>query len=70
MHDLGKTLVLLGVVLVIVGALLWKTGGLGPFGKLPGDISMKGEHFSFYFPIVTCIVISILLTVLARLFRR
>ena len=70
MQELGKVLVGLGVILTIAGLLLWKTGGLGPLGRLPGDISIKGEHSSFYFPIVTCIVISLVLTLLSWLFRR
>ncbi len=40
MNDLGKVLVAAGIVLVIVGAVLWKTGGLGPLGRLPGDITL------------------------------
>jgi hypothetical protein len=50
--------------------VLWKTGGLGGLGRLPGDISVQRPGFSFYFPITTCIVISIILTLLMWLFRR
>lgn len=63
-------LVVAGIVMAIVGALLWKTGGLGPFGQLPGDITIKGENSTFYFPIVTCILVSLILTLLTWLFRR
>ena len=70
MQDLGKMLFLLGLVLVIAGAVLWKTGGLGGIGRLPGDIFVQGKHSTFYFPLVTCLVVSVGLTVLAWLFRR
>ena len=70
MQDLGKMLFLLGLVLVIAGAVLWKTGGLGGLGRLPGDIFVQGKHSTFYFPLVTCLVVSVGLTVLAWLFRR
>ena len=70
MQDLGKMLFLLGLVLVAVGAILWKTGGLGGLGRLPGDIFVQGKNSTFYFPIVTCIVVSAVLTLLAWFFRR
>jgi hypothetical protein len=71
MPDIGKFVVLIGLVLVVVGFCLWKFPGLfGWVGKLPGDISVQKSNFSFYFPIVTCIVISVLLTLISWLFRR
>ena len=70
MHDLGKTLVILGLVLVVVGAVLWRTGGLGGLGKLPGDIFVQEENATFYFPIVTCLVISVVLTLVTWLLRK
>ncbi len=69
MHDLGKMLFILGLVLMVVGAVLWKTGGLGGLGRSPGDIFVQKGGTSFYFPIVTCIVISVVLTLLSWLFR-
>ena len=68
-RELGRTLLLLGVVLVLVGALLY-FGGKLPFrlGKLPGDIVHRGEHTTFYFPIVTCLVLSAALSLLLWLF--
>jgi hypothetical protein len=62
--QLGKLLVILGVVMVAVGLALM-AGSRFSFwglGRLPGDIAYKGKNFSFYFPIVTCIVLSIVLT--------
>lgn len=74
LRDFGKLLFLLGVVLVAVGALLYFSGKL-PFrlGRLPGDIVYRGEHATFYLPIVTCLLLSIglsLLFWLIGLFRR
>jgi hypothetical protein len=62
-----KTLVLVGLAIAAVGFLMML--GL-PFGRLPGDIAVRRGNFSFYFPIVTSIVVSILLTLLLALFRR
>jgi len=66
MQDLGKTLVIAGLALAAVGALLW----LGRGFRLPGDIFVERENFRFGFPIATCIVLSIVLTILLNLFRR
>ncbi len=70
MQEIGKVLVIVGIVIALIGALLWKTGGLGPLGRLPGDITIRGENSTFYFPIVTCILLSLVLTLLSWLFRR
>ena len=70
MQDFGKFIFILGVVLIVAGAFLWKTGGLGGLGKLPGDILVQKEHSTFYFPIVTCLIISAVLTLLAWLLRK
>lgn len=70
MQDLGKLLFIVGLVLVVIGAVLWKTGGLGGLGRLPGDIAIQKGNSSFYFPIVTCLLISAVLTLLGWLFRR
>lgn len=60
----GKTLVVVGAIIVVVGILFMLSEKLNfPFfGKLPGDIHIKGKNFQFYFPIVTSIVLSVLLT--------
>jgi hypothetical protein len=70
MHDLGKLLFVLGLALVIVGAILWKTGSLGGLGQLPGDIFVRKGNSTFYFPIVTCIIISVVLSLLSWFFRK
>jgi hypothetical protein len=70
MHDLGKMLCILGIILAVVGAILWKTGGLFGLGRLPGDIFIQKGNTTFSFPIVTCLIISVVLTLLSWLFRR
>ena len=70
MPDLGKLLVIAGLVIAAIGALIWSGFGRGWFGRLPGDIHYKGDNFSFHFPIVTCILISVILSILIRLFRK
>lgn len=71
MTDMGKGLIFIGVVIIIVGMVLLFSDRL-PFnlGKLPGDISFKKENFSFYFPLTTSIIISIILSLLFYLFSR
>ena len=61
MSGAGKMLVLLGVVLVVVGLAVWSLGRLG-FRGLPGDIRYESQGVRFYFPIVTCIAASVLLS--------
>jgi len=74
LRELGRILLTLGGVLVLVGAFFY-FGGKLPFrlGRLPGDIVHEGEHSTFYFPIVTCLVLSVglslVLWVIARLRR-
>jgi len=69
LRDLGRVLLILGAVIAVVGALLY-FGARLPFrlGRLPGDIIHRGEHTTFYFPIVSCLVISIVLSFLLWLF--
>jgi hypothetical protein len=70
MPAIGKMLIILGIILIIVG-IGFLFGDRIPFiGKLPGDILIKKERFSFYFPITTSIIISIILTILFSLFRK
>jgi hypothetical protein len=70
MRELGKFVVITGVITTLVGFAMW--GGLAPkwLGRLPGDIRIEREHSVFYFPFVTCIVLSILLSLLLSIFRR
>ena len=66
----GKMLILLGVFIIAIGVLLLIGEKIPWIGKLPGDIIIKKEKFTFYFPITTSIVISIVLTLLFALFRK
>jgi hypothetical protein len=70
MDSLGKMLILFGVILALVGGLLLVAGKIPFLGRLPGDIVIRRERWSFYFPLTTSIVISILLTLLFSLFSR
>jgi uncharacterized protein YybS (DUF2232 family) len=70
MNELGKFLVIIGVIIAVVGGLLWMGFGKGWFGRLPGDIHYSRGNFSFYFPIVTCLVLSALVTIFLWLFRK
>jgi len=70
MNDLGKLLVVAGIVLVIAGAIIWSGVGRSWLGRLPGDVHYQRGNFSFYFPFVTCILLSIVLTILLRIFRK
>jgi hypothetical protein len=72
MNELGKLLVLLGLVVVAVGVLLWSGAGKDWLGRLPGDLhytNAKGT-FSFHFPLLTCLLLSALLTLVVWLFRK
>jgi hypothetical protein len=70
MESFGKVLVIAGLALAIAGALLWLGFGKGWLGRLPGDIHIERDGSGFYFPIVTCILISIVLTILLNILRR
>ncbi len=64
-----RFLIILGLVIVVAG-LLWPWLSKLPFGRLPGDLSMQRENFSFHFPLMTSIVVSLVLTLLFWLFRK
>ena len=68
--EAARIIIILGAVLIALGVMLPYAAKLNFFGKLPGDIKIEKENFSFYFPIATCIVLSILLTLLGNLFFR
>jgi hypothetical protein len=67
---LGKMLIFLGVFIIVIGLLLMIGEKIPWIGKLPGDIIIKKEKFSFYFPITTCIIVSLILTFLFWTFRK
>lgn len=70
MAPFGRVLILAGLVLIAVGLLLMLSGRIGWLGRLPGDIIIKRDNFTFYFPLATSILISIILSLLVWLFRR
>ncbi len=75
MENLGRYLVLGGAILILLGGGFYLAAKFGlPLGRLPGDIRIEGKNGSFYFPIVTCLLLSIVLTVIlnliVRLFRK
>ncbi len=70
MHEIGKLLVVFGIVAVLLGTVFWSGLGGNWVGRLPGDIRIERGNSGFYFPIVTCIIISIILSVVMSFFRR
>ena len=70
MTGFGKTLMIIGLVIAALGALLTLAGKIPWLGRLPGDIYIKRENFSFYFPLATSILLSALLSLILWLFRR
>jgi len=68
--SLGKVLILMGLVLVVIGGLVYLFGKIPYLGKLPGDIYIKKDNFTFYFPVVTMIIISLILTIIMNIFFR
>jgi hypothetical protein len=70
-NDLGRMLVGLGVLFLLLGGLILLLGKTGiPFGRLPGDIAYRGKHTSFYFPLASSILLSIVLSIVFYLLSR
>ena len=70
MTSIGKTLIILGLVIAAIGALLTIAGKIPWLGRLPGDIFIKKENFTFFMPITTCILLSALISFILWLLRR
>jgi hypothetical protein len=71
MSDVGKILVVVGLGLVVLGLLVWLGGKMNlPLGRLPGDIRVDRPNFKFYFPLTTCLLISVVLTLILWLLRK
>ena len=70
MAALAKSLILMGLVIAALGAMLWLFSGVPFLGRLPGDIYVRRGNFTLYFPVVTCILISIVASLLLALLRR
>ena len=70
MADIGRTLLVLGGVLLVLGLLLTFGSRIPGLGRLPGDIVYRKGNFTFYFPLVTSILLSLVLTAILSFFRR
>lgn len=70
MEQLSKILVMAGLGIAAAGVLLYAVGRIPGFGKLPGDIFIQKGNFSFYFPLATCVVVSLILTLVFNLSKR
>jgi len=70
MNEVGKTIFVVGLVIAGIGLFLWSGVGNGWLGRLPGDIHYSKGNFRFHFPIVTCLLLSVILTFLLWLFRK
>jgi hypothetical protein len=68
--ELGRTLVVLGLVVVVAGLIMMVLPRVPWLGRLPGDINIEGERLSVHVPLVTCLVISLVATLIANLFFR
>jgi uncharacterized protein HemY len=66
----GKTLIYIGIVLIIFGIVFSASGKIPWLGNLPGDIYIQRGRFTFYFPLATCLIISVIVTLVLYLFRR
>ncbi|NLC69251.1 MAG: DUF2905 domain-containing protein [Clostridiaceae bacterium] len=69
LQSLGKHMIVFGIILAIIGVVLLLGGKIG-LGKLPGDIVIRRKSFTLYFPLITCIIISIVLTLVLNLISR
>ena len=70
LESLGKYLIFFGVILIVIGAVLFAFGKIPWFRRLPGDIIVRRQGFTFYFPLVTMILVSIVLTIIFNLVAR
>lgn len=70
MESIGRVLMILGTLTAVIGAVLYFGGKFLPLGSMPGDFHWGGENFSVHFPLGTCIVLSVVLSVLANIFFR
>jgi Protein of unknown function (DUF2905) len=70
MAEFGKTLIYFGIAVVVLGLIFSVVGKIPWLGNLPGDITIQRERFTFYFPLTTCILISVIITLVLYFFRR
>jgi hypothetical protein len=67
---MGRVLIVVGIALILMGLLMTIGNKLPWIGRLPGDILIKKKHFSFYLPLTSCIIVSVILTLLLYIFKR
>jgi hypothetical protein len=70
MEGLGKTFILMGIVLAVFGVIFVLGAKIPWLGHLPGDITIERERFTFYFPLATCLLVSALISLVVYFFRR
>jgi hypothetical protein len=70
MAPLGKALLVAGLLIAAVGGVLLLSGKIGWIGRLPGDITVRRENFTFHFPLATCLLVSVILSLIIWLFRK
>jgi hypothetical protein len=70
MGGLGKSLIILGIIIIAFGIFITFAGKIPWFGRLPGDIHIKRDNFTFYFPLTTCILLSIFFSLIFWLFKK
>ncbi|TKJ28847.1 hypothetical protein CEE39_09765 [bacterium (candidate division B38) B3_B38] len=70
LRPFGKVLIFAGIVFIFIGILILWGGKIPLLGKLPGDIHIKRDNFQFYFPLATCLLLSLLITIIIALLRR
>lgn len=70
MPSLGKSLIVIGLVIALIGVILTLAGRIPWLGRLPGDIYVKRENFTFYFPLATSIILSLILSFILWLIRK
>ena len=70
MAGFGKALIYLGILLVVVGVIFLLGGKIPWLGHLPGDLTIEREGYTFYFPLTTCVLISVIISLVLYFFRR
>lgn len=70
MNDLAKMLIIAGAGIILLGVILYALGKIPGMGRLPGDIMIKKENFTFYFPLATCLILSLVVSLILFLWNR
>ena len=70
MAGLGKSLIIFGIIIIVIGIFLTFAGKIPWLGRLPGDIQIKRDNFTFYFPLATCILLSVFFSLIFWLFKK